>query len=174
MQDARFRRVALLGAEVILVVGLLGPRSVQADEDLPPPRVASVTPVREPGSAPARPFPPRGSVVRRGDPQAEVTPTGGWWLGTTGIALAVVVCGAISVAARRGCRWPQAQSGGVLRVVGRTSLSPRHAVYLLSVGDRVLIVGTGPQGAPSLLGELTDSDELKRLANGRRLGGDAR
>jgi hypothetical protein len=51
----------------------------------------------------------------------------------------------------------------VLRVVGRTSLSPRHTVHLLSVGARVLIVGTGPQGAPSLLGELTDPDDLQRL-----------
>jgi flagellar protein FliO/FliZ len=39
-------------------------------------------------------------------------------------------------------------------VVGRTSLSPRHTVYLLKAGDRVLIVGTGPQGSPTLLGEM--------------------
>src|SRR5262249_51733085 len=54
-------------------------------------------------------------------------------------------------------------AGGTLRVVGRTRISPRHTVYLLGVGDRVLIVGTGPQGAPSLLGELTGSDALERL-----------
>jgi len=48
-------------------------------------------------------------------------------------------------------------------VIGRTSLSPRHTVHLLSIGQRVLIVGTGPQGAPSLLGELTDPDDLQRL-----------
>jgi flagellar biogenesis protein FliO len=55
-------------------------------------------------------------------------------------------------------------TGGVLRVIGRTSLSPRHTVYLLAAGDRVLVVGTGPQGAPALLGELTDPDELERVA----------
>jgi hypothetical protein len=174
MYDIRFRQRALPAAFVALVVGLLGLPAVQADEDLAPPRVASVTPYREPGSAPGRPFPPRGSVVRRGDPQGEATPTGGWWLGTAGIGLALAVCGGMSVAARRGWRLPQAQSGGVLRVLGRTSLSPRHSVYLLRAGDRVLLVGTGPQGAPSLLGELTDPDELERLARGRRLGGDAR
>jgi flagellar protein FliO/FliZ len=41
-----------------------------------------------------------------------------------------------------------------LRVLGRTALTPKHSVYLLKAGDRVLIVGTGPQGAPSLLGEM--------------------
>jgi hypothetical protein len=174
MQEARFRRIALPGAFLALIVGLLGPCAVRADEDSPPPRVATIKPVREPGLAPGRPFPPRGSVVRRGEPQAEATPTGGWWLGTAGIALALAVCGGISVAARRGWRLPQVKSSGVLRVVGRTSLSPRHFVYLLRAGDRVLILGTGPQGAPSLLGELTDPDELERLTNGRRLGGDAR
>ena len=43
-----------------------------------------------------------------------------------------------------------------LRVVGRASLSPKHAIYLVEVGDRVLILGAGPQGAPALLGELDD------------------
>jgi flagellar biogenesis protein FliO len=81
--------------------------------------------------------------------------------------LALAVCGGVSVLACRGRRWSQAQAGTVLRVVGRTSLSPRHTVYLLGVGDRILIVGTGPQGAPSLLGALTDAEAL-------RPGGDAR
>ena len=58
---------------------------------------------------------------------------------------------------------PRPTAGTALRVVGRTSLSPRHTVHLLSIGQRVLIVGTGPQGAPSLLGELTDPDDLQRL-----------
>ena len=49
-------------------------------------------------------------------------------------------------------------------MVGRTSLSPKQTVYLLRVGDRVLIVGAGPQGPPSLLGELTDPAELRRFA----------
>jgi flagellar biogenesis protein FliO len=190
MQDVCFRRIALLSVAVALVVEWLGLRAVRADEDLPPPRVASAALTRDPGSASARPFPPRGALVRRGDPESEseATATRGWWLGTTGIVLALAAFGAISVAARRGWRWPQAQASGMFRVVGRTSLSPRHAVYLLRVGDRVLIVGTGPQSAPSLLGELTDRDEFEPPAPsrepgsqpksvvviGRRPGGDAR
>lgn len=83
--------------------------------------------------------------------------SGGWWLGTAGAALALAACGWASVSSRR--YLPRAGTTGpaALRVVGRTSLSPRHTVYLLDVGGRVLIVGTGPQGAPSLLGELTDA-----------------
>jgi hypothetical protein len=79
------------------------------------------------------------------------------------MALVLAVCGGISLATRRCWAWPQAHSPGMLRIVGRTRLSPRHTVHLLSLGDRILIVGTGPHGAPSLLGELTDPDALQRL-----------
>jgi hypothetical protein len=72
-------------------------------------------------------------------------------MGTAGIALALAAFGGMSIAARR--YLPQAESGP-LRVVGRTSLSPKHAVYLLRAGDRVLLIGTGPQGSPTLLGEM--------------------
>src|SRR5918998_1281454 len=75
--------------------------------------------------------------------------------------LALALFGGISLASRR--YLPQ-REGGPLRVVGRTSLSPRQTVYLLRVGDRVLLVGAGPQGPPSLLGELTDPAELRRFA----------
>jgi flagellar biogenesis protein FliO len=153
MQDARAGQRVFLGLRVALVAAFIGPGAgfdawtARADEDPPPHRVAPRS---------------RGSV-RWADPQADAGATSGWWLGTTGIVLALAVCGALSLAARRGWRWPQGQAGGMFRVIGRTSLSPRHAVHLLRVGDRVLIVGTGPQSAPSLLGELTDLDELQPL-----------
>lgn len=51
-----------------------------------------------------------------------------------------------------------------LRVVGRVSLSPRQSVYLLRVGDRTLIVGTGGQGPPSILGEMKASEESEAPA----------
>ena len=57
-----------------------------------------------------------------------------------------------------------------MRVVGRTVLSPKHSVYLLEVGDRVLIVGTGAARAPSLLGELTDPVERDLLSTSRPSG----
>jgi flagellar biogenesis protein FliO len=167
-------RPAAIGAlGIALVAGLFDPiagtsrRGALADEDPLPPRIATAASVLEPGVAPARPFPPRprGAIARRSAERS--TGTGGWWFGTAGIALALAVCGGISLATRGGWRWRTLNTAGSLRVVGRTSLSPRHTVHLLSVGQRVLIVGTGPQGPPSLLGELTDPDDIDRLVPGR-------
>jgi flagellar biogenesis protein FliO len=80
------------------------------------------------------------------------------------VALALAACGAFSVASRR--YLPQ---GGAapLKVVGRANLSPKQAVHLVQVGDRILIVGTGAQGAPTLLGELTDPAEVEPLLTRR-------
>jgi flagellar biogenesis protein FliO len=89
---------------------------------------------------------------------------GGWWMGPAGIAAALAAFGGVSLASRRFL--PTADSGPI-RVVGRTSLSGKHSACLLRVGDRVLIVGLGPQGPPSTLGEITDPAELVRLAPGR-------
>jgi hypothetical protein len=76
-----------------------------------------------------------------------------WW-GMAGITLALAVSGGIYAACRR--LVPRNGSGDV-QVVSRVSLSPKHSVYTLRVGRRVLLVGAGPQGAPSLIAEL---DEL--------------
>ena len=88
--------------------------------------------------------------------------SGGWWLGTAGIAAALAVFGGASLASKR---FLPARDSGPIRVVGRTAAPrPSSSDYLLRVGDRVLILGTGPQGAPSTLGEVTDPAELARLA----------
>ena len=75
-------------------------------------------------------------------------------------ALALAVCGGICAGARRFL--PRGTAGAV-QVVGRVSLSPKHTVYLLRVGRRVLLVGTGPQAAPSLISELDDYPEPEPL-----------
>ena len=85
-------------------------------------------------------------------------PAGGWARRESPLALAV--CGAVCVAARK--YWPQ-ESSGLVRVVGRVSLSPRHSIYLVRAGQRILLIGTGTQGAPALLGESG--------RGGRRIGG---
>jgi flagellar protein FliO/FliZ len=76
-----------------------------------------------------------------------------WWSAKACAALALAVIGLIAVAARR--RGPRSPAAAV-EVVGRVSLSPKHAVYLLRVGRRVLVVGAGPQGPPALITELDD------------------
>jgi flagellar biogenesis protein FliO len=93
--------------------------------------------------------------------------TGGWWFGSVGIAAALAVFGGVSLASKRFL--PHRESGP-MQVIGRSSLSPKHAVTLLRVGHRVLIVGTGPQGPPATLGEITDPAELARLIPQRTSG----
>ena len=120
--------------------------SARADADtVEPDTIASRSPERGPFVLPSRTA-ARGRTV--GDSSR-------WWVGTAGVALALALFGAGSLAARR--LLPRAVDGPLLlRVVGRASLSPRHSVALLRAGDRILIVGTGPQGPPALLGEWTD------------------
>ena len=142
-------------------------RMAQADEDLPPPRVAMLCRALEPGVASAAVPAPR---FRR--PTRRRAPRGDRWL--------VARDRRDRTGPGRLRRYQRGDpprlalapghAGTTLRVVGRTSLSPRHTVHLLSIGQRVLIVGTGPQGAPSLLGELTDPDDLERLVPRRARG----
>jgi flagellar protein FliO/FliZ len=81
-----------------------------------------------------------------------------WSLVMIGITLALAVCGGMIAFARRFL--PQGAGVG-MQVVGRVSLSPKHSVYLLRVGRRVLLVGAGPQGSPSLISELDDLAEIE-------------
>jgi flagellar biogenesis protein FliO len=99
---------------------------------------------------------------------APATPwASGWWLGSAGIALVLAIFGAICVAARK--HWPS-ESAGLLQVIGRVSLSPRQSIVLVRAGKRVLLIGTGAQGAPSLLGELP-ADEDDGPPDAERAGG---
>jgi hypothetical protein len=85
------------------------------------------------------------------------SPAGGssnsWMFGMTVVALGLAVVGGVSIASRR-FGFAAAGATGPLRVIARTHLSPKHSVYLLRAGESVWLIGTGPQGAPSLLGEL--------------------
>jgi flagellar biogenesis protein FliO len=138
-------------AFAVLMVGFASGTRAGADQPTP---TASL-------SAPAsRPFPARGTSTTH---QSSAPEGGsGWWVGTVGVALALALCGWVSVASKR--YLPKAGVGSVnLRVLGRTSLTPKQSVYLVQVGDRVLIVGGGGQGAPSLLGELSDPEALATL-----------
>jgi flagellar biogenesis protein FliO len=49
--------------------------------------------------------------------------------------------------------WRKSSAAG-LRVVGRMSLSPRHSIVLVQAGNQTLMIGLGPQAAPTLLGEI--------------------
>lgn len=161
MPRARLRQHIYAG--VIVVIGPLASAflSPRARADHAPPTAALNSPSASASAASSgtnrQPFVARGASGRRGAKRPESS--SGWWFGTGGIALALALCGGISVASRRFLPSRQGTSPIPIRVVGRTALSPKHSVYLLEVGRRVLIVGTGAQGAPTLLGELNDSVE---------------
>ena len=53
--------------------------------------------------------------------------------------------------------------GGRVRVLERVPLDPRRSLFLVQVGERVLLLGAGDGAAPSLLAEL-EPDELPELA----------
>ena len=92
----------------------------------------------------------------------------GWWIGPVGIAAALAVVGGISLASKRfGLNFGLTAEQGPIRVVGQTRLSSKQSVFLVRVGERVLILGTGPGGPPTALGEVTDPGELTRLIPGR-------
>jgi Flagellar biosynthesis protein, FliO len=100
----------------------------------------------------------RAAVLRRLAKGARPGGTDSWSLVMIGITLALAVSGGIIAAGRRFL--PQGTGVG-MQVVGRVSLSPKHTVYLLRVGRRVLLVGAGPQGSPSLISELDDLAEIE-------------
>ena len=78
----------------------------------------------------------------------------GTWLGAGGVAAALAAFGARQPGV---ATWQGERGVADAPRRGRSSLSPRHAIHLVRVGDRTLILGTGPQGAPALLGELDEA-----------------
>jgi hypothetical protein len=95
---------------------------------------------------------PRGLSATR----ANGSHSGGWWFSSAGIVLVLAILGGGSLAAKHWRLIPGSETGP-LEIVGRTFLTPKHAVYLVRAGGRTLLIGTGPQGAPSLLGELSET-----------------
>lgn len=100
---------------------------------------------------------PRSTLARqRRDASTVAKGAQGWWTGTVAMVAILGAAGVLCIVAKRQA---EAATGGRLRVVGRVSLPPKHAVFLVKAGGRTLLIGAGPQGAPSLLGELDDEDE---------------
>jgi hypothetical protein len=81
---------------------------------------------------------------------------GWWWLGSASVALILMISGAVCLAARK--FGPQGVSG-LVQVVGRVNLTSKQTIFLVKAGPRFLLIGSGPQGAPTLLGELPGTDQ---------------
>jgi flagellar biosynthetic protein FliO len=61
-------------------------------------------------------------------------------------------------------------SGGPIRVLATRHLDARHAVWIIEIGERFLIVGTGGGGV-SLLGEIASPVERAAIREGLRESG---
>ena len=131
---------------------------VRNEEDL----ASSVTVVRR--TAPRRTL---NEAMQR--TEAVATP---WYRGGLG-ALAIVL-GLVGAAAWAVRRWvPAARIAGSagLRVVGRTSITPKHSVALVRVGRRFVLVGVSPERMTALC-EVNDPDEVAELAVHAGIAGD--
>lgn len=87
----------------------------------------------------------------------------GWWRTIGALALVVALIFGVRVAIRRlGPSAGAARGADVLRVVWRKNLTPRHQLFLLRLGGRVLLVGTGPTGMDVLM-QTSDEQEIREL-----------
>lgn len=86
--------------------------------------------------------------------------------GGYGVALlqTLLALAAVCILAWVVLRWSARRGLGIggrgrVRVIERVPLDARRALYLVEVGERVLLIGAGDGGAPALLAEL-DPGEL--------------
>jgi hypothetical protein len=139
---------------------------------MPLPAQAQTRPTADPQVRPAslgstairRPESPLGSDSRRG-------PSGGWstTIGLTALSLAAIGTAGWVLARRResaiGTTAGRAR-GETVRVLSRTMLTPKHAIHVVQAGERLLLIGTGTTGAPTLLGDLPPAEaaSVRRIA----------
>lgn len=98
-----------------------------------------------------------------GDSRAPWYRTG---IGSLSIVLALIIAAAWAL--RRWVPSARAADTSVLRVIGRTNLTPKHHIALIKLGRRLVTVGVSPD-AITLLGEIDDPAEVAALT--ARTGG---
>ncbi len=121
-------------------------------------------------------LPPRGEPSRSGVGSSrqfrtsELAPVP-WYRSGVGALFIVlaVICGAY-FAIRKWVPTMKSADGNIIKVLSRTSLSPKHQAVLVKVGKRMLLVGMTAENMTTLT-ELTDDDEL---GDALVLSGDAR
>jgi flagellar biogenesis protein FliO len=87
----------------------------------------------------------------------------GWPRVGLALAAVVVMIFAAGYLLKRGSRGGQFSRGkGVFEVIGRGQVSMKHQVYLVRLGRRLLVLGSGGTGL-SALAEITDPQEVLEL-----------
>ncbi|MBU0718685.1 MAG: flagellar biosynthetic protein FliO [Planctomycetes bacterium] len=178
------------GDEPEIPAALVSPnQSVAISDSAPPPMVTNAEPQSaeslrsddpEPeakeAAAPAWP-----STIRRSRGTA-TNPVAGddsrpWY--RTGMGALAIVLALVAGVYWLARRWVPAMRGGdskLMRVIGRTSLTPKHQAVLVHLGRRVVMVGITSDGARTLC-EIHDPDEVADFlvrANSRSAGDLAR
>ena len=82
-------------------------------------------------------------------------------MGLLAVVLALVAV--VFWAVRRWVPAARAVDGGVLRVVGRASVAPKHHVSLVQLGRRFVMIGVSPDRLSTLC-EVSDPEEVAELA----------
>ena len=82
-------------------------------------------------------------------------------LGSLGVVLAILA--GLYFVVRRWVPSVRATEPGILRVVGRTPITPKHHVALVQLGSRFIAVGVSPDGMNTLC-EVNDPAEVAELA----------
>ena len=143
--------------------------TVPPDGDRPAPSEATTPLSRDADAEAPRPSPsmPTRRIERREASAGATSPLADrgtpWYrtgLGALAIVLALV--GGVYWLVRRWMPAARLADGGVMRVVARTPLGPKHHAALVQLGRRFVIVGLSPDGARTL-SEITDPDEVADL-----------
>ena len=142
----------------------------QPSETLPPDEILGEPPTPSEGAqADLQPTSPL-----TGEPEVDQS-FGGDWLNTgesvwrTFVALLVVlalICLSVFVLKRLIGGAPVFLDQRLGRVIGRIHLSPKAILYLVKVGDKVLVIGTTPT-AISLVAEVTDPEIVSQMEGTR-------
>lgn len=153
-------------------------QSVGIDE-LPPPRLQSAVTQKasETGSSagvasptdllPAVQLPPRGEkrlrTAQREAPTTGIRPNPGGLGGLWPLFAVTALIGVLYIVVRHYRGGALVNASGAMRVLGRLSLSPKHQLALVQVGQRVLVVGVSA-GDMRTLHVVEDVDEAAMLA----------
>ncbi|UCE60326.1 MAG: flagellar biosynthetic protein FliO [Phycisphaerales bacterium] len=128
-----------------------------AGQDVPEPEVSEVLP-----PVGTRMLKRRGSTSdARGGSQEDSPPWHRTGIGALMIVLGIV--GGLYYAVRRFVPSTRAADNGIVRVVGRTPLTPKHHVALVQLGRRYVAVGVSGDRIERLC-EIDDSEEVAELA----------
>lgn len=126
---------------------------------------ASVAPARE-NVPPATTQPATSSVEDEKIPAEEKEPSSDPYGAWVQLLLALVIVVGLIVALgwllKRLGGGKTFRGAGTLKLIARANLSPKHQMFLVRMGRRLVLIGAGPQGLATL-SEITDAEEANKL-----------